>query len=120
MITRYQVNDKNQVEEIVQVVIATGHVSMEIFLDTAIDIMFRNSIEQWKDTFESGKWCKKHCLSSEIIRTQDLVRHQYRLSIVSDMTARDHTYFLLKWGEKAVSRELFIDTMLSNAKLEAK
>ena len=113
MTSRYQVNDKNQVEAIITVVLATGHVDMDRFPVTIVDSMLLGCVEEWMHTTEAGKWCKKKCLSTEVIRVADMSTLNYKIRIVADMLAQDYTYFLLKWGEDTVAKELFIDIVMS-------
>ena len=113
MTKRYQVNDKNQVEAIVRVVLATGHVDMDRFPVTVVDSMLLGCVEEWKNTTEAGQWCKKKCLWTEIIRIPDMSTLDYKIRIVADMLAQDYTYFLLKWGEDTVAKELFVDIVMT-------
>ena len=115
MTTRYHVNDKNQVDAIVRVVLATGHVDMYRSLSAAterFDHTLSSCVEEWMHTTEAGQWCKKKCLSTEIIRISDMSTLNYKITIIADMLAPDYTYFLLKWGEDTVAKEIFVDIVM--------
>jgi len=116
MTTRYQINNKNQVEAIVRVVLASGHVDMYrngSIADERFDHTLSSYVEEWMHTTEAGQWCKKKCMSTEIIRISDMSTLDYKITIIANMLAPDYTYFLLKWGEDTVSKELFVDIILS-------
>jgi len=116
--TRYQVNNKNQVEAIVRVVLATGHVDMDRFSEAVVDHTLFGCVEEWMHTTEAGQWCKKKCLSTEIIVITDMSTLDYKIRIVADMLAQDYTYFLLKWGEDIVAKELFVDIVMTHSSVK--
>ena len=42
----------------------------------------------------------------------------YKIRIVADMLAQDYTYFLLKWGEDIVAKELFVDIVMTHSSVK--
>lgn len=56
-------------------------------------------ISEWQKT-EHGKWVMEHVVDEPTFYCDpDPISMGYRVAVLGELEEKDHTYFMLKWGE---------------------
>lgn len=64
------------------------------------DLMAAEPLWQWQES-EQGQWVMKHAVDQpEWHRMQDLNVMGWRYAVKAKLTAKDYTFWILKWGPK--------------------
>ncbi len=64
------------------------------------DLYAAAPIWDWQQT-DSGKWIMEHAVEQPVwLRSIDNVNYGYKYCIKARLTAKDYTFWALKWGSK--------------------
>jgi hypothetical protein len=106
---RHYLNDQGGVDTVVQVELARGTISSDLFPGDSITFSFRNYVEGWMNLTELGQWCKEKCLATDVLSEKDFLTLNFKVLLTAELLEKDYTFFLLKWGDNTASNELFGD-----------